>query len=363
MNIHLRSRFLAILLIVIFTTGSCVGKGSMKIPLVIFAADSLIIPFGDVEKAFESKYPTIDVQAEYHGSIQVIRQVTDLHRPADVVATADASLVPMLMYAANDPDTGRPYASWYIRFASNHLALAYHPGSLYAAEINAGNWYTLLERPDVKVGIADPRFDATGYRALMALTLAQGYYGQPTLFQDVLSGNFTYPFGIFSEGALTTITVPEIVETKPGSHIVIRGTSNELIALLESGNLDYAFEYESVIQQHGLKMVQLPDAINLGEEEYDQNYSTVQVNLDFQRFNSVEPQFRGERIAYGITSPSNAPHPKEADLFISFLLGPEGSSIMLRDHHPIFDPSIGDRYGDIPQSLQALCTPATPAAK
>ncbi len=371
MNNPLQYRILAIILIVAFTPASCTGNlsagtqgtGSGKTPLVVFAAGSLIIPFGDLETAFESKYPNIDVLAEYHGSIQVIRQVTDLHIPIDVVATADASLVPMLMYTTDDPDTGRPYANWYIQFASNHLALAFRPGSKYAGEINAGNWYTILARPDVKVGIADPRFDATGYRALMAYALAQDYYHTNTLFRDMFSGDFTFPLGIFKDDDLTTITVPEIVETKPDSHIVIRGASIQLIALLESGDLDYAFEYESVIQQHGLNMVHLPDAINLGEEDYTQTYNTVQVNLDFQRFASVKPQFRGERIGYGITIPSNAPHPGNAELFIAFLLGPEGRSIMQADHHPIFDPSIGYDYEGIPHSLQALCISDTVSAK
>ncbi len=132
----------------------------------------------------------------------------------------------------------------------------------------------------------------------------------------------------------------------------------ELIALLESGDLDYTFEYESVIQQHQLKMVQLPDAINLGAEGYDQAYSTVQVNLDFQRFATVKPQFQGERIGYGITIPENALHPTEAALFIAFLLGPEGRAIMQADHHPQFDPAIGDAYAKIPAALQKLCAPA-----
>ncbi len=155
------------------------GVGSDRTPLVVFAAGSLIIPFGDLEKAFESQYPQIDVQAQYHGSIQVMRHVTDLHEPIDVVATADASLVPMLMYTTNDPDTGQPYADWYIRFASNRLALAYHSESLYASEITSDNWYEILSRPDVKVGLADPRFDAVGYRALMVYALARDYYHRP----------------------------------------------------------------------------------------------------------------------------------------------------------------------------------------
>jgi molybdate/tungstate transport system substrate-binding protein len=334
------------------------GSGSGKTPLVVFGAGSLILPFGDLEKAFESRYPDIDIQAQYHGSIQVMRHATELHEPIDVVATADASLIPMLMYNVNDPQTGLPYADWYIRFATNHLSLAYRPESLYADEIDAGNWYSILTRPDVRVGIADPRFDALGYRALMAFGLAREVYQAPTAFLDMFSGQFNYPFGIFTEDNLTTITVPEIVEPVANSHITIRGASIQLIALLESGDLDYAFEYESVTKQHGLLMVQLPEAINLGAEDVD--YSRVVVELDYQRFASVKPEFRGERIGYGITIPSSAPHPQEAALFIAFLLGPEGRAIMEANYHPLFDPAIASQYENLPDALKTLCQPETP---
>ncbi len=40
--------------------------------------------------------------------------------------------------------------------------------------------------------------------------------------------------------------------------MVIRPYSVNLLPLLESGDLDYAFEYESVIKQHGLESVSLP---------------------------------------------------------------------------------------------------------
>jgi molybdate/tungstate transport system substrate-binding protein len=355
------SIFLAALFCLTTLTGGCSGSPAAalpKTPLVVFAAGSLIIPFGHLEKAFESKYPNIDVQAQYHGSIQVIRQVTDLHIPIDVVATADASLVPMLMYATKDPDSGRPYADWDIRFASNRLALAYRTGSQYAGEINAENWYKIIARPDVKVGLADPRFDAVGYRALMVFALARDYYQDPTIFTDMFKGQFSFPLGIFSEDDLSTVTVPEIVETKSNAHIVLRGASMELIALLESGDLDYAFEYESVIHQHHLNMLGLPDALNLGEAAEQPTYGTVQVNEEFQRFATVKPLFHGERIGYGITIPSNAPHPQEAAQFIEFLLSPQGRAVMQADSHPMFDPALGEGYQNIPAALQTYCTPA-----
>jgi molybdate/tungstate transport system substrate-binding protein len=332
--------------------------GTGKTPLVVFAASSLIAPFTELEQAFEARQPEIDVQGQFHGSIQVIRHVTDLHVPIDVVATADASLVPMLMYAVDDPDTGKPYASWTIRFATNHLAVAYRPDSKYAGEITAGNWYEILSRPDVKVGITDPRFDASGYRALMVFALAQEYYHKTDIFSNMFKGKFTFPLAFFREDGLTTITVPEVVETATGSNIVIRGASIEEIALLQSGDIDYAFEYESVIQQQGLQMVHLPDALNLGEAAYDQAYHQVEVDLDFQRFATVQPHFVGERIGYGVTIPSNAPHPDIAARFIAFLLGPQGRAIMAADHQPLFDPVPADGYADLPADLQALCVPA-----
>lgn len=328
---------------------------STRTSLVVFAAGSLIIPFDHLEKAFEARYPDIDVKSEYHGSIQVIRHVSELHEDIDVVATADASLIPMLMYAVDNPETGKPYANWYISFATNKLAIAYTENSKYAEEINSNNWYEVLSRNDVRVGIADPRFDASGYRALMAFALANNYYQKPKIFANMFNGRFANPVTIFTDDEQTSITVPEIFDSKPETGLLVRGASIQLLALLESDDLDYAFEYESVIQQHGMKMVALPDAINLGDGTYNSAYKQVVVELDFRRFASVRPEFRGEQIGYGITIPSSAIHPKEAEQFIAFLLSPEGRAIMQKDYHPLFSQPIGDNYANIPAELQILC--------
>ncbi len=329
---------------------------SEKTPLKVFAAGSLIIPFTELEEAFESRYPDIDVLPEYHGSIQVIRHATELHEDIDVVATADASLIPMLMYIDN-PESGSSYADWHIRFATNRMALAYTPSSMYADEITADNWPDVLARPDVRVGLSDPRFDALGYRALMAFILEEKLIGQNTFFNPMFKDQFTNPVTVFRDEGLATVTVPEILETKSGAHIVLRGASIQLIALLESGDIDYAFEYESVIQQHGLQMLSLPDAVNLGVEGYEDTYNKVIVELDFRRFASVKPVFTGERIGYGIAIPANALHPDEAALFIAFLLGPEGRAVMEANFHPMFDPAIADRYENLPATLQSLTIP------
>ncbi len=332
---------------------------SSRVPLVVFAAGSLIAPFDALEAAFEAQVPGIDVRAEYHGSIQVIRHATELHEPIDVVTTADASLIPMLMTGATDPETGRPYADWYIRFASNRLTLAYQRDSKYAAELTADNWPAVLARPDVKVGIADPRFDAAGYRAFMAVALAQERDRDYTYFGKLFKDQFTQPVTLFLDDEVDTVTVPEVLETRSGAHVVLRGASIQLVALLESGDLDYAFEYESVIRQHGLAMLRLPDEENLGSAEHEADYGRVQVNLDFQRFATVKPKFRGERIGYGITIPASASHPAEAAQFIAFLLGPEGRAIMEANYHPMFETPLAEGYERMPAALQALSRPVS----
>ncbi len=327
----------------------------MKLRALI--AGSLMIPFDALEKAYEAEHADVDLEIEAHGSIQVIRHVTEIHELSDLVFTADHSLIPMLMYRSRVPETGKPYADWYIKFATNKLGLAYSAKSKYADEINADNWYKVITRPGVKVGIADPRFDASGYRALMALQLAKAAYGKPTILEDVIMGQFKTPITMQEENGRAVIHVPEILDTKQDSNIVIRGASIQLIALLESGDLDYAFEYESVIRQHQLELLKLPDAVNLGSEQNADRYGKVQVLLDFQRFASVKPQFNGEVIGYGVTIPSNAPHPRQAQDLIAFLLGAQGRAVMEANHHPLITPPQADHHDLLPPALKSLCIP------
>ncbi len=332
-----------------------IGCGTReKTPLVVFAAGSLIQPFTQLEFAFEAENPDIDIQNEFHGSIQVMRHVTDIHEKIDVVATADYNLIPLLMENSIDPETGKPYADWYVRFAANRLAVAFTENSRYADQINDQNWYEILLKPDVRLGLADPRFDAAGYRSIMVFKLGENYYNRPALLFDIFYGAFKSPIKTAEEGGQFIIHIPEVLETKPGSRIVMRGGSIQLNALLESGEVDYAFEYESVINQLGFKMISLPDQLNLGSSAGEDYYHQVKVLLDFQRFVSVKPEFLGEQIGYGITIPTNAPHPEAALRYLEFLFGPQGREIMKSNYHPLLEPLEGFGTGALPKELKDL---------
>ena len=135
------------------------------------------------------------------------------------------------------------------------MVLAVSPKSPLAGELTSSTWYRRLAGDDVRFGLADPRFDAAGYRALMVLQLAERQYDDPYLLEDMLMGRFTTPITVERRDGVDVIEVPEILETSSGSNVVLRGASIQLVALLESGDLDCAFEYESVARQHGLEYV------------------------------------------------------------------------------------------------------------
>ena len=332
---------------------ACGGKDDRQASLVF--AGSLVAPFDRLAAEFERTHPGVQVTTEAHGSIQAIRQVTELGRRFDLVVTADAQLIPPLMYDHDVPGSGRPFASWDVTFATNRMVLAISPKSPLAGQFTVQNWYKLLTRPGVRFGLADPRFDPAGYRALMVLQLAERYYHDPIIFENVVMGQFTTPVPVERQGQQDVIQVPEILETQPGSSLVLRDQSIELDALLETGDLDCALEYESVARQTGLRYLRLPAAIDLGEQRYANVYGSVAVKLASQRFASVKPLFAGGVIKYALTIPSNAPDPQQAREFAAWLLGPAARQVFEATYQPLITPPQADHYDLVPEEVRQAC--------
>jgi molybdate/tungstate transport system substrate-binding protein len=334
----------------IFSFTACIPQGQKGTELRVINADSLMVPFQELAKAFEAEHPGVDVQIEGHGSIQVIRQVTELGAEADVVAVADYSLIPMMMYNTQIPGSNESYADWYMLFATNHMVIAYTSQSKYADQIDSTNWYRILSMPDVKVGIADPRLDSSGYRALMTCELAGLYYGNESIFQNVM-GSFSPPITVSDSNGTYVIKVPEII--KP-LKLAIQGSAVALIATVLSGNIDYAFMYQSVAEQHGLNFIQLPPEIDLSSDAYKELTTGLSVNIEFQRFASVAPVFECQPISYGITIPKNAPHPDLAVDFIKFIFSDTAQKIFQDCKQPLIVPPQADEPSRLPSDLRPL---------
>ncbi|HYB93103.1 MAG TPA: tungstate ABC transporter substrate-binding protein WtpA [archaeon] len=319
--------------------------------LTILCATSLYYPLQKVQSDFEKAYPNINVEIQPHGSIQVIRQVTEENETADLIMVADYSLIPAMMYNADVPGTNQGFADYYIRFASNSMVLAYTNRSQYADDINSTNWYSILTQPNVKIGLVNPELDSLGYRSLIAIQLASSYYGDPELFHDLITNNFNPPIDCIANGSNYVITIPT-TQQPSGDKITLRASEVDLIPLLQEDYLDYCFLYLSNAKQYNFSYISLPDQINLGSTQYDENYSQVQVIYAHQRFTQITLDRTGEAIYYGMTIPTNAPNPELATLFMQFILNGQGKNDFAQSWQPILTPSFTDNLQLIPNSLQ-----------
>jgi molybdate/tungstate transport system substrate-binding protein len=349
----------ALALIIIISTVvffAYVDVPNEKTTLKIYCAASLLFPLDKAKEAFEKTRPDVDVEIEGHGSIQVIRQVTELGQTADLLMVADYSLIPLMMYNSTEPGTNQTFADWYVRFASSKIVLAYTNSSKYASEVNVTNWYSILQKPGVVFGFPNPMIDALGYRALMTMQLAQIYYGNDTIFYNLVTKNFDPPISSIPSDDNYTIFVPEVQQPR-GGNVILRASSVELIPLLQSGSIDYCFLYLSNARQYGLSYVELPDAFNLGNPQFESLYERVTVTFEHQRFATVGLDRLGKTIYYGLTIPRNAAHADLATDFAKFLLNGQGRDIFESAWQPVFVPSYTDNINGVPAGLQNLVTP------
>jgi len=311
------------------TATTAPAEPTLEGKLIVFHAGSLTVPMQALTEAFQANYPGVTFETEASGSNAAARKISELGREADLMMSADYTVIDKLLI----PD----FAGWNVRFARNTMVIAYTDQSQYADEINADNWYDILPRDGVIYGHSEPDADPCGYRTLLVWQLAEKHYGVDGLNEKLIAH------------------CPE--EN-------IRPKSVELIALLESGDMDYAWEYRSVAVQHGLKFVELPDEINLSMVEYTDFYAQASVDIA-----GAEPgetmTMVGKPIVYGLTIPKNAPSPELAMEFVRFVLGPEGQAIMDDMGQPPIIPATSADLSAVPADLHDLVVEAAaaPAAK
>jgi len=306
--------FLMVSVLAVSAAG-CTSTTQNKVTLTVFHAGSLAAPFDQIAKEFEKQNPNVTVQREAAGSVETVKKISELNKTADVVATADWTPIDTYLYKNN-------LTKWYALFATNSMVVMYTNKSKYSNEINTTNWYQVLTRSDVQVGRANPDLDPNGYRTLMVWQLAEKFYNKPRLYDRLLA-------------------------QAPVKNV--REKETDLIAVLQSGQIDYAWNYKSVALQHNLSYIALPPQIDLSDPQYGNLYKSVNVT-------SAGKQVNGSVIEYGITIPNNAPNPDVAAQFVQFVLGPTGSKIIEDSGQKMLKPV--QTTGTIPDWLKLFATPS-----
>lgn len=318
--------------------------GGEKPSIVVCNAGSLTVPLQRLAEGFEKQYG-VKVLLEPSGSVEAVRKVTDLGKACDVVAVADYRLIPLFMVPR--------YAKWYVAFASNSIVVAYTDSSRYAGEAGrlSGSLEVLrvLARPGVRYGFSDPNRDPCGYRAVGVIGLAALATHNMSLLEDLVINRIPGSRYELRNGTLH-IYIPASPEARGG--LVIRPKSVDLIAMLEGGALDYAFEYRSVAVQHHLRYAVLPPEASLGDPGMAGFYSRVVVHI--MAGTEKEKAIPMAPIVYGVTVPVDAPHPREALLFVKYLLS-EGRRVFEEAGQPFLKKPLG--FGEVPEELRGLVAP------
>ncbi|MEU4673470.1 extracellular solute-binding protein [Amycolatopsis sp. NPDC023774] len=291
--------------------------------LIVNGAGTLAKPFAAMIAAFKAENPGVTVQSRFAGSVEVVRGITELHNPVDVLGVADYSLIPSKMYGANG---GTQFANWYVGFASNRITFAYTDQSKGAAGLTADNWFQALAQPGVKVGRSNPDTDPSGYQTLQMLALAQNYYHQPNLSARVLANS-------------------------PPETMV--GTETQLLPAVSTRQIDYLGIYRSDALQHHLRFLDLPSQIDLSDPARAAAYATVSVPTS-------SGARTGKPIVYALTVPTNAPNSAAGLRFVEFVLSPAGRKIMTDSGFTVVSPAVaGVADGaQVPASVRPQTGPA-----
>jgi ABC-type molybdate transport system substrate-binding protein len=267
--------------------------GAAPVRLTVFAAGSLARPLrAALDSIAASGGPS--VQLELMGSREIVRNLLALSRTPDLIVTADADeleakLLPMHVMTSTT-------------FARNRVVLALAPKLPGADTITAANWATVVASGRLRVARADPQRAPLGYRTQLVWQLTERASGRAGLADR-----------------LAAASPPAL----------LRGNESDLAALLESGDADAAWCYESLARALRLKFVTLGDAIDLGAPAESLSYRRASVLIPGEQPGDTTVAV-GAPIRYAIAVVTNGADVIGATLLRARLLDASSARIMRR---------------------------------
>lgn len=318
------------------------ASSSQNGTLVIYAASSLAGQMNATAAKFKSQHPNVNVQIKYGGSSDLINQITTLNQSVDIMASADYGLI--------DKNLMPNYTTYNLKNGRNQLVIAYTDKSKNSSQINGDNWYQIFNQTNVTVGLADPNSAPAGYRGVMMMQLANTYYNNSAIFNDIIAQNTAITE--VQNGSKTVIDSPTNIN--PTSKIVIRPAVGDLMPVLQSGAVDYVVVYKSDADQQkssGVKYITLPNELSLNDTAYEPNYKNISM-VQFSGTNKSK-NITLTPIVYGITILTKAPNKQLATEFMQLLLGPDGVQITQNNYIVPISPALATvNSTDIPSELQ-----------
>lgn len=239
------------------------AQGVMQVVSVLYAG-SLVTPMeGPIKTALTER--GIDFRGEPGGSKALANLIAAGTKSPDVFIAVDPQLIAKLGDRVASATT----------FAGTSLGVAWAPNSRFANIFDSvlARQTTLrqaLLRPGVKIGRTDPMLDPKGAYTVEGVKMWLGTEGERRLLGDDENAAEIFP-------------------------------EQDLLARVETGQIDVGFFYQTEAIARGWHFVPLPGAAALTE-----------------------------KIAYTLAVMKNAPHPAAAKEFADFILTGDGRTILQR---------------------------------
>jgi molybdate/tungstate transport system substrate-binding protein len=271
---------------------------SVKGEIKVIYPENIQFLMAKFKDGFQKQNPGASVILQKGAGPEQIQQLYSENQTADILVLSDDRLVRssvQTMYQSNPTD-----------FMSDEIAIIAGKNAKYFDELTVRYWNTYLLRPDVKVGIPDTAKSYAAIRVPLVWKLAETWVHQMSLYE--------------------TLTA-KLKTTEPQPSI---------ISALQSGNLDYSFDYATQGKQNGLRVFRLLKYYNLGDPTLENVYKSAVIE-------TVEKKLlHGEPIIYSIGALKKSKNQTAVEAFIEYVSGNEGRAILQAEE---LTPVIGGHGG------------------
>ena len=265
-------------------------------PLILYSADSFAIEATMLESAFTSSTGIMMAPPKSGGSLLLASEIAQ-GNPVSVFISLSHG-------AVTAAHLGNESSGWAIAFASDQMTLAYSNATLQNSAANAtvtacnsalaadtnSSWntcFTMLTSGSVKIGTGNPNADPSGYRGWIVLEAAgQAFANNSSFYENRLISN---------NGNVTA------------------ASAADLIAPLQTGQIQFLWIYKSSAIAHKLNYLQLPGRVNLGSSKYSWFYS----KFSYQLATGLET---GGVIRLWITVPADSMDTADSLQFVAFVV-------------------------------------------
>jgi molybdate/tungstate transport system substrate-binding protein len=251
--------------------------------LIVFHDELMDSAVKDLARLFEEEYPHVKVVDKSGGSRKYSQKIVNHNKDCDIFISSDFKVIKNMLMPTK--------AKWFLEFANDELVIAYTSHSSYADSISSENWYRILLSNKVHFGRCDPDNAPIGYRTVLCIKLAEKYYGQEGIKDQLLFKDKKF----------------------------IKASEMEVISKLQKQKIDYLFTYKSVAIEKQLKFIELPEQISLKSKAYESYYAMVSMKVSANNPGEYIIQ-HGAPIRFGLCQINDSPNPNAAEAFLRFFM-------------------------------------------